>query len=141
MKRDAEDDKHSNPASSGAPEFRTSFTARGLLASVSLALIGVGLVPILGLRADTAIPLILVGATLVAMVSMIMGVMDHPGPLVLTIVAFPMMLWGFVFVSLYASTRPLMGTSLVAAGILVASFGVLSQLSLPARHRRSARAA
>lgn len=105
--------------------FITSPAAGGLLAAAAVLLLGGGLIPILGLHADTAIPLVLVGGVVVALVSLVVGITDHATQIAVLVVVLPLTFWAYVFAILYASTRPMMGGALFAGGLGFVAWSVV----------------
>ena len=88
-------------------------------------LLGGGLIPIVGLHADTAIPLVLVGGVVVALVSLVVGITDHETEIAFLVVLLPLTFWAYVFAILYASTRPMMGGALFAGGLGFVAWSVV----------------
>ncbi len=106
--------------------FAESLTVRGINLSIGVLLVGSGLVPLLHLPIDTVLPIVLVAAGLITLVSLIMGANDHPAQVAFAAVTLPVAFWGFVMIALYCSTRPALGALLVGAGVV--TYGILAFL-------------
>jgi hypothetical protein len=75
--------------------FRTSLTARGFAATASFALLGAGLIPILGLWPGV-LPLVLVTSVGLAFGSLMAGAADHPGEVALLAILGPLAFFVYV---------------------------------------------
>ncbi len=126
--------------------FRNSFTARSLTAAASFALIGAGLIPVLGLRPALALPVVFLLAIGTGIVSLVMGANDYPGTIALLGMLMPLAFWAYVCGAiLVVNVFPAYGWVLISLGglpvvLLIASLGVKRE---PARARteRTQRAA
>ena len=110
--------------------FVNSVTVPGINLAVAIAFIGVGLVSLLKLPIDTALPLTLVLAGLVAIVSFVIATDDRPADVVIAAMILPVAFVGLVFVSLKTASHPMYGAVLVA-------LGPLAYLGLPRLRTRS----
>jgi hypothetical protein len=77
--------------------FRSSFTARAVTAGATFALIAGGLIPVLGLRADVAMPVVILLALAAGIPALIMGARDYPGACAALAIAMPIALFAYLF--------------------------------------------
>jgi len=98
--------------------FVDSVTVPGINLAIAIAFIGVGLVSLLRLPIDTALPVTLALAGLVAIVSFVAATDERPADVVIAALLLPIALFGFVFVSLSTASHPAYGAVLVAMGPL-----------------------
>ena len=99
--------------------FRTSPTARLVSASIATALMGGGLIAILGLPPEIAVPFVLLAAVGMGIVGLVLGVQEHAGAVALLAILLPMALFAYVMVLWAAVTRmPSSGYAFVVAGAI-----------------------
>jgi hypothetical protein len=124
--------------------FRNSFTARALTAAASFALIGAGLIPVLGLPERYALPIVFLLSVGTGIVAMVMGANDYPGTVALLGFILPMAFWAYVCGALLVVTAyPSYGWVLVSLGglpvmLLIGSLGVEREPAATVTARRAA---
>jgi hypothetical protein len=109
--------------------FRSSFTARAVTASATFALIAGGLIPVLDLRADVAVPIVLLVGLFASIPALIVGARDYPGACAALAIAMPIGLFAYLF-TLYnlIANAPSYGWVLIGLGgvplaFLIGSWG------------------
>ncbi len=118
--------------------FRTSATARVVSLSIAFALIGGGLIPILGLAPSLALPVVLLIAVGGCIVGGVLGVNEHTGPTAALAIFLPLLLWPFVMLLISVSTRHgEYGWALIAAGAVVSGATAVASFTTRADERAS----
>jgi hypothetical protein len=112
--------------------FRSSFTARSVTAGATFALVAGGMIPALGLRADLAVPVVLLLALGATIPALIVGAQDYPGACAALAIAMPIGLFAFLF-ALYnlIEKAPSYGWVLVGLGGVPLTFLVGSLVRQP----------
>jgi hypothetical protein len=124
--------------------FRTSLTARIVSLAIAFALVGTGLIPILGIAPAISLPIVFLAAVGACIAGLVLGVQDHPGPVLVLGLTLPLVLWPFTMVAMLVATRfGNFGWALIAAGCVMG--GATAIASYTTRHEpvaeHSARAA
>ncbi|HEY7955670.1 MAG TPA: hypothetical protein VII38_10265 [Polyangia bacterium] len=113
--------------------FRTSLTARCLAAATAIALVGAGLLPILGIPVMyVSVPILV--SVVIAVFGMLLGVNDHPGTIGLLACTLPVAMWAYVLAALgVLKVYPAWSWALVAAGLVPIALSVGFALRMRAR--------
>jgi hypothetical protein len=113
--------------------FRTSLTARLLSLSAAIALIGAGILPIVGIPVMyVSVPILF--SVVIAVVGMVLGVSDHPGTIGLLAATLPIAMWAYVLLALgVLKVYPAWSWALVAAGLVPIALSVGFALRVRAR--------
>jgi hypothetical protein len=99
--------------------FRASITARLLSAAAAFALIAGGLIPTLGLPTGIALPVVLLVAAGCGIVSLVLGVNDHPGQVAMLAIMMPMAFWAYALgLIVIAQKLPAFGWVLLALALV-----------------------
>jgi hypothetical protein len=103
--------------------FRTSATARIVSSAIAFALLGGGLIPILGINPAIGLPIVLLLSVGAVIAGLVIGVQDHVAPVAFLAILLPLALWGYVLgLLVIVHHYPGYGLGLVAAGILMTAF-------------------
>jgi hypothetical protein len=109
--------------------FRTSTSARILSGGAAGALIGAGLIPVLGLDTTRTVPLVILWTIAAGMAGLFVGAYEHLRPTLFGAMLLPIVMWAFTLGMLAViQLFPSYGWALIAAGgaplaLFVASFG------------------
>jgi len=114
--------------------YRTSTSARIVSGAVAFALIGVGLIPTLGLNAPMALSAVLMIAITATIVGLMQGANQHTGAVAAVAIAAPLALFPYVLTSLIVlKLAPGWALAFVAVGILVLAASVLGSITVRKR--------
>ena len=105
--------------------FRTSLTARVVCTAVTLALLGGGLGPMLGIERTVSIILACIVPALITIPALLYGVHEYPAEVILSALLLPVGLWAHTLLVLVAFAVPryaplFLVASAVPIGFLVA---------------------
>jgi hypothetical protein len=107
--------------------FRTSLTARLVSASIAVALAGSGLSVALGAAPSLLIPMTFIVAIMLSIFGLVVGVLDHPLPVVLLALLLPCALWPYVMVvGWMLESMPALGWLLVALATVPVALTVVA---------------
>jgi hypothetical protein len=125
--------------------FRTSTSARILSGGAAVALIGSGLIPVLGLNTTRTVPLVILWTIAAGMAGLFVGAYEHLRPTLLGAMLLPLVMWAFTLgmlavVQLFPGYAwALIAASGVPLALFVASFGTRPETeTAPSRETRHA---
>jgi hypothetical protein len=110
--------------------YRTTWSARVLSGGAAVALIGAGLIPVLGLNPVHAVPIVILWTIGVGMAGLFAGALDHMRPTVFAAMLLPLVMWAFTLgmiaiIDLHpAWSWGLIAASAIPLALFVASFGI-----------------
>jgi hypothetical protein len=114
--------------------YRTSTSARIVSGAVVFALIGVGLIPTLGLNAPVALSAVLMISITATIIGLLQGAQEHTGAVAAVAIAAPLAMFPYVLLSLLVlKLAPHWALAFVAAGVLVLATMVLATVTVRKR--------